>query len=233
MRPGHDRGGNRLGWCETRGVNNDPDNETEPDDSDVVILPWYRNPWNIAVSLFAVLVLAGTAGFVIGERYATPDPNDTDIGFLQDMRVHHEQAVEMSLAFIEKPGADPNLKVIADEIAFGQSIEIGRMIQMLRDFGAAEANESGTGMAWMDQPVPLDRMPGIASEADMTALYRADGAEADEIFVNLMIAHHEGGIIMAKHAQDHAATSEVQKFAAGVVSGQQAEIAELRRLLTG
>jgi uncharacterized protein (DUF305 family) len=207
-----------------------PDVESPDGDDDVVVLPWYRNPWNLAALLLAVLVLAGTGGFVIGERHATPDPNATDIGFLQDMRAHHEQAVDMALMFIEKPDVDPNLKTVADEIAFGQSIEIGRMIQLLREYGEPEANESGTGMAWMGQPVPLDRMPGLASDADLQALADATGADADSIFSRLMIAHHEGGIVMAEHAAAHAATSEVVLFAKGVVQGQRGEISELQRL---
>ena len=207
-----------------------PDTDATTDDDDVTVLPWYRNPWNLGAMLLAVLVLAGAGGFVIGERHATPDPNGTDIGFLQDMRSHHEQAVDMALTFVEKPDVDPDLKVVADEIAFGQSIEIGRLIQLLREYGEPEANESGTAMAWMDQPVPLDRMPGLASDEDLQALAAATGAEADSIFSRLMIAHHEGGIVMAQHAADHAATSEVVLFADGVVQGQRSEIAELQRL---
>ncbi len=200
-------------------------------DDDFAVLPWHRNPWNIVAMLFAVLVLAGTAGFVIGERHATPDPNSTDIGFLQDMRAHHEQAVAMSLAFVEKTEVNPYLKLVADEIAFGQSIEIGRMIQLLRDYGESEANESGVGMAWMNHPMPLEQMPGLASAADLDALYEATGADAERIFVNLMIVHHQGGIEMAEHAVAHAGTSEVTKFAKGIVTGQQSEITELQRLL--
>ena len=78
-----------------------------------------------------MLVLAGGAGFVIGERSATPDSNDVDIGFLQDMRTHHEQAVEMALLYIGKGAArdgstDGVLRLIAKEIAFGQAVEIGQ-----------------------------------------------------------------------------------------------------------
>jgi len=200
-------------------------------DNAVVVLAWYRNPWNIGALILAVLVLAGTGGFVLGERNAIPDPNSTDIGFLQDMRAHHEQAVEMSLVFFEKPDVDPVLKVIADEILIGQSIEIGRMIQLLREYGATEANESGTGMIWMGHPVPLDHMPGISSATEIESLYKATGAEADRIFVTLMIAHHQGGIAMAEHAFEHANTAEVKKFAEGIVSGQRSEISELQRLL--
>ncbi|MEO6124072.1 MAG: DUF305 domain-containing protein [Ilumatobacteraceae bacterium] len=204
--------------------------DTDDEDDDVIVLPWYRNPVNIIVSLLAVLILAGTAGFVIGERNAVPDPNATDIGFLQDMRAHHEQAVQMAFAFLAKPGANPNLQTVAYEIVQGQQLEIGRMIQLLRDYGKSEANESGIGMAWMQQPVPLDRMPGLASEADLDALESARGTDADSLFSRLMIAHHEGGITMAEYAASHAGTSEVVDFAKGIVTGQQSEIGELQRL---
>jgi len=56
-------------------------------------------------------------------------------------------------------------------------------------------------MTWMGHPVPLDHMPGIASATEIESLYTATGAEADRIFVTLMIAHHEGGIAMAEHVR--------------------------------
>ena len=233
-------------WCETRHVSNDPtdtntgdindtddtddtDNADNADD-DVIVLPWYRNPINLIVMLLAVLLLGGTGGFVIGERNAVPDPNSTDIGFLQDMRQHHEQAVEMAFRFIIKDDVNPTLQTVAYEIIVGQQLEIGRMIQLLREYGKAEANESGIGMSWMQQPVPLDRMPGLASEADMDSLELAAGSEAESIFSRLMIAHHQGGILMAEYARDNAGTSEVVKFATGIINGQTSEISELQRL---
>lgn len=204
--------------------------EQDASNGDVIVLPWYRSPVNIILLLVAVLVLAGTGGFVLGERNAVPDPNETDIGFLQDMRAHHEQAVAMAFAFLAKPGVDPNLQTVAYEIVQGQQLEIGRMIQLLRDYGKPEANESGIGMAWMHQPVPLDRMPGLASEADLDALELTTGDDANALFSRLMIAHHEGGITMAEYANTHADTSEVKDFAAGIINGQRSEISELQRL---
>jgi uncharacterized protein (DUF305 family) len=169
---------------------------------------------------------------VIGERNATPQPNAVDIGYLQDMRAHHEQAVEMSLIYIAKPGTNSIFHVIAKEIAFGQAVDIGRMIQLLRDYGKAEANESGTAMVWMDHPaVPLDRMPGLATPSDLKSFIAAKGAEADKQFVALMVAHHEAGIHMSDFGATHAATSEVRAMAVASSHGQQGEIAELKKLL--
>jgi uncharacterized protein (DUF305 family) len=203
----------------------------QSDDDVVVVLPWYRNPVNVVIGLVGLVLLAALAGFVVGERRATPDPNRVDIGFLQDMRAHHEQGVEMSLEYLGKGGnTDPIYRQIAREIAFDQAVEIGRMIQLLREFGESEANESGTAMAWMDQPLPIDQMPGMATQADLDRLAQAGGATADDLFVQLMINHHEGALHMADAAVKGAATSEVRAFAAGVLRGQQGEINELRQL---
>ena len=202
-------------------------------ETDDVILPWWQNPLNIVLLLVGVLVLAAGAGFVIGERNATPDPNATDIGFLQDMRTHHEQAVGMSLAYMLRPGIDGVLQTIANEIAVSQSVDSGRIIQLLRDYGKPEANQSGTAMTWMDHGagVPEDQMPGLASSADLDKLVNASGDAADTLFVNLMVVHHQAGIVMAQYAVDHAATSEVRDFAKGMVSSQQQEIAEMQNIL--
>ena len=216
-------------------TNVDVDDDIDDDiDDDVVVLPWYRNPWNMLALVIAVLALGTTGGFVIGERNATPDPNSVDVGFLQDMRAHHEQAVEMSLEFIAKTGTNGTVSTIADEIAFGQSIDIGRMIQLLRDYGKPEAADiSLPAMGWMGAPVPIDRMPGLATDADLQNLRLATGSAADQLFVKLMITHHEGGIHMAEYAAAHANTSEVKAMAASMVTGQQSEIVELQNFLAG
>lgn len=196
-----------------------------------IVLPWWQNPWNVIAIVIGILVLAAGAGFVIGERHATPDPNATDVGFLQDMRTHHEQAVEMSLIYISKSGTDATIGLIAREIAFGQAVDSGRMIQLLRDYGKPEANLTDTAMSWMNMPVPYERMHGLASTADLNTLARATGAAADQLYTTLMITHHQGGIHMAEFAAEHAATSEVKDMAAAMVSNQQEEIGEMQRLL--
>lgn len=201
------------------------------DDDDVIVLPWWRNPVNLVAVVLAVAVLAGALGYVVGNNRAVPDSNDVDVGFLQDMRVHHEQAVQLSFIFLNDPDTDGNLRTIAREILVGQNMEIGRMIQLLRDVGAPEVNDSDLAMGWMGEPVDMDRMPGLATQADIDALVAADGAEADRIFVQLMTVHHQGGIHMADHAAEHAANAEVRLMAEQMASGQREEIVEMARLL--
>jgi uncharacterized protein (DUF305 family) len=203
----------------------------EGHDDDEIVLAWWHNPINLVAIFIAIAVLAGGVGWLIGNNSALPDPNSTDVGFLQDMRTHHEQAVTMGLAYLQLEGTDPALRVIAREIVVGQSLENGLMVGMLREFGKPEANETDTAMSWMGQPTPLDSMPGMATESDLDALSASSGRAADEIFVKLMIAHHQGGIHMAEYAADHAGVGSVRDLARLMADGQAEEITELQGLI--
>jgi uncharacterized protein (DUF305 family) len=205
------------------------DEHIEPD---VEILPWWRSRLNLGVVALAVALLCGALGWMIGNNRAIPDPNTSDIGFLQDMRTHHEQAVFIANIYLGVAQAKPDLQVIARDIVAGQNIEIGRMIQLLRGFGSAETNESDTTMVWMGHATPVDRMPGLATDADLNKLANSTGTAADELFAALMIAHHQGGIEMAQFAADHANVAEVRRLATSMIVGQTSEIDEMRSLVT-
>ena len=73
----------------------------------------------------------------------------------------------------------------------------------------------------------------MASRGELDQLGR-QGAEADELFAGLMIAHHQGGIHMAKYAADHAGTARVREIVDAVVRNQGRDRrveAALQRLL--
>lgn len=195
--------------------------------------PWWHAPWRLVALGLALMFLAGAIGVVAGQRFATDAPNAVDIGFAQDMRAHHDQGVAMGALMMKKPlgDGDPDLRVIAEEIVLGQQLESGGMVEMLRRWGEAEANESGTAMTWMNEKVPLERMPGMATEANLEALAAASGAAADEIFVRLMTAHHDGGIHMAEFAAEEAAVAETRAFAEALARNQGREIVELQQFL--
>jgi uncharacterized protein (DUF305 family) len=125
------------------------------------------------------------------------------------------------------PDTSPGLRTIAAGIVRGQSMEVGRMVQLLRDYGETEANETDTSMTWMGMSAGVDQMPGMASDDELEQLGLLAGAEADELFVELMTAHHIGGIEMADFAADNAGTEEVRQMAASMASGQRGEIVEM------
>jgi len=200
---------------------------------DEIVLPWWQHPLNFLTIVISVALIAGMLGWLTGDNGADTDtdPNDVDIGFLQDMREHHDQAVTMSFIFLQLVGTDPGLPTDARGIVLGQGIEIGRMVQLLRSFGATEANEGDTSMGWMGMPVPLGQMPGMATDAQLDDLAAAEGPQADQLFVELMINHHQGAIDMADYAATNAAVAEVRTLATAMRDNQRIEIVELQSMV--
>lgn len=200
-------------------------------DDDLVTLGWWQHPVNLLVMLAAAAIIAGAVGWSIGRGDRIPAHNDVDTGFLQDMRFHHDQAVAMSLAYLDNPDIAPGLRTVALTIVVGQSIDNGRMVQMLRQINEGETTPTDTAMAWMDTPVPIEEMPGMASREDLDRLAAAEGRDADELFVELMTAHHLGGIHMAEYEAEHGEWSVARDFAQVAVEGQRSDIAEMEQLL--
>lgn len=209
----------------------DIDGDGDGDGDGDIVLPWWQHPLNILTLVVTAALLAGMVGWMIGDSNSELAHSEVDTGFLQDMREHHEQGVYMSFVYRALPDIDPGLSTVAASIVIGQNQEIGRMVQMLRMFGEPEANEGDTAMAWMGMPVDRGQMPGMASESDLDQLATLSGREADEFLVQLMTAHHEGGIHMAEYASGNAENDEVQAMAASIMTSQADEIAEMQREL--
>jgi uncharacterized protein (DUF305 family) len=191
-----------------------------------------RPQWTVMV--VALLFLAASIGYVFGtmrSRDASPGPDSVDVGFLQDMITHHEQALSMSnLELIH--GAERGVQVFAREILQQQSYEIGQMDLQLERWRYSRQGRPSTAMAWMGAAVPIADMPGLASDDEMRLLGERSGRDADALFVPLMQDHHRGGIHMAEYAAEHASTKFVREIAARMAKAQRLEISEMDRAQT-
>jgi uncharacterized protein (DUF305 family) len=197
--------------------------------------PWWHARWRLLVLGLAVLFLGGSIGYFVSQRSAAvPGAGSVDVGFLQDMRYHHDQATQMSLIYLQKPAAeqDPQLHIMAAEILLGQQLEAGAMVQLLHDYGQPDSNESGIGMTWMSMHIPIEQMPGMATADQMSALKAASGIDADRQFATLMLNHHLGGVHMAEYAADHVKEHDVKVLATSMLASQQSDINELRAIVT-
>ena len=74
-------------------------------------------------------------------------------------------------------------------------------------------------------------MTGMMSEEDMGELESSSGAEFDAAFLRLMIVHHEGAVEMAREQIDQGQNPQAVELAQQVVEDQEAEIAEMERML--
>jgi uncharacterized protein (DUF305 family) len=194
-----------------------------------------------ATGRLAVVLLAGAvvgAGLVLWLlRAAVPGPESPEAGFARDMATHHAQAVEMSL-LIRDTTSDAALRTLAYDIIVTQSTQRGVFMGWLQAWGAPQTS-TRPRMAWMPghaaapptagAAVPL--MHGMATEAEMQRLREARGVAAEVVFLQLMIRHHEGGIVMARALEGLSRRDEVVGMARSIDSTQRAEIAEMREML--
>ncbi|MEU9852303.1 DUF305 domain-containing protein [Streptomyces sp. NPDC047974] len=144
--------------------------------------------------------------------------NDADVMFAQMMIPHHEQALEMA-ELADGRAEDADVKKIVAAIEKAQDPEILKMKAWLKGWGKPESAGMNHAMA------------GMMSDQDMKDLAAAKGKDFDRTFAELMIAHHEGAVEMAKAEQKDGGNAEAKALAGEVVTAQTAEIAELRKIL--
>lgn len=186
--------------------------------------------WSRAVILLlAVAFLGGAVGYLVGTG-RPPSADSVEVGFAQDMLRHHEQAIELAKLELAN-GTDPTARAFAEEVLIFQSYEMGLLDQMLADWGYNRQERSDEAMTWMDHAVPVEAMPGMVPEEQLDELAAAEGAEADALFLELMIGHHEGGIHMADAAAERTGNDRLREVAEIISRNQALEIEEYEQLL--
>ena len=73
-------------------------------------------------------------------------------------------------------------------------------------------------------------MEGMLSESELSDLREAKGKAFDVLFLNGMIKHHEGAIVMAQ-AVMNSKNKAVADLAASIISAQEIEISTMKELL--
>jgi len=169
-----------------------------------------------------------------------------DVKFMQDMILHHAQAVEMA-ALVDSRTNTQAVKDIAGRIDASQADEIEFMQGWLRERGETAPDPAqGHSMTGMDHSAHagMDHsahgsmahagMPGMATTEQMAAMAAANGEAFDALFLQRMIAHHEGAVKMVADllARPGSAYDPIlSRFANDVTNEQQAEINRMTALL--
>jgi uncharacterized protein (DUF305 family) len=180
----------------------------------------------LIILMTALLFLAGVVGYRIG-RPEPPGARSADVGFLQDMIVHHQQAVVMSYPTASN-ATDPVVRSFAKEIIALQQFEMGLMVSWLEGWGHPRDTPDSRSMAWAGMSHPKEFMPGMATEADINSLHAATGVDVDEQFLRLMIHHHVGGVAMGEEVLKRGKDSDVRALADRIIKTQRTEITEMQ-----
>ncbi len=188
----------------------------------------------VLIVLVAAVVTGLFAGAAIWALGADDEPpaqmNAVDVGFLQDMLDHHEQALTISNLYLDnQPQGDA--APYAREVIMFQTRDLGWMNDWLAEEGYAPGAPDRTAMVWMDEPTPVAEMTGMQTPERLQELSDARGAEADRLFFEIMSAHHLGGAHMADHAAANGARDTITEFAEAVSRNQRIEVVEYQRAM--
>jgi uncharacterized protein (DUF305 family) len=149
-----------------------------------------------------------------------------DVRFMQGMIGHHAQALEMTVLVPSRTSRDA-MKLLAQRIEVSQSDEMAMMRGWLRARGQsvpdAHAHHHGGAL-----------MPGMLTAEEMAQLAAASGPAFDRLFLESMIKHHDGALVMVKDLFATAGAGqdpEIFAFASDVDADQRMEIGRMRGML--
>ena len=164
-------------------------------------------------------------------RATLPPRSPADVQFMQGMIMHHGQAVEMT-ALIQSHTENKELRSLGARISHSQLDEMKFMKRWLQTRGEPVAPPMHH-MPGMDMSSHQMMMPGMLTPKQMEALNNAKGEEFDRLFLQGMIQHHNGALIMVKDLFDTGAgqDAELFNFATDVDTGQRAEIKIMQTML--
>jgi len=206
-----------------------------------------RRSWaGVALALAAVVVVGALAYLAgRGDVPRPPDSASAEAGFARDMQVHHVQGVEMAMLIRDRT-EDPDVRRLAYDIATTQSHQAGQLFGWLTEWNLRQLG-SDPPMTWMMRPGrsgaleaqaghTMDMsmgalMPGMATPAQMAELAALSGVAAERRFLQLMTAHHQGALDMAKAVLDRSDHPGTRTFANAVIESQQAEIDLMNEML--
>lgn len=152
---------------------------------------------------------------------------DADVEFMQGMIPHHAQALDMA-ALVEERTRSQDIRLLAKRIEISQRDEIALMSRWLEERGEEVPGQHAHHM------MEGHLMPGMLTAADMAELAGARGADFDRLFLEHMIRHHEGAIVMVKAlfaSPGAGQETDMFTFASHVDADQQIEIRRMQEML--
>jgi uncharacterized protein (DUF305 family) len=193
--------------------------------------PGWQRP-RLAVSLAVVLVAASIGAVLVSSGSARdagpPDSpsaaswNSTDRAYVLAMLWHQQQAQELA-SLVQGRTSRPELRRLALSIRTAQTSDVDRMTAWLR----ARDPAAGDYVVHSDTQ-PADRwFPGMMARSQLRTLAATSGQRFDFLFVDMLVEHYKGGIVMADGVLADGRDAEVALLASRTVTYSQRAIGQL------
>lgn len=170
-------------------------------------------------------------GSLMGNPSTPTDKNDSSMGmmggmdhsmmmvksereFLEGMIPHHQEAVDTAKEVIARGGSTPEIKKLAEDIVVAQEKEIAMMKGWY---------QSWYGEAYVADPKDYKPM--------MRDLSKLSGVSLDKVFLEDMVMHHMGAIMMAQSVQPYIEHKEITDLSKAIMDTQSVEIKQMQAML--
>jgi uncharacterized protein (DUF305 family) len=158
--------------------------------------------------------------------------NQADVDFATRMIPHHAQAVQM-VVMAQGRDLDPEVAALMEQIRSAQVPEIESMSDWLSSWGEpvpeTSLDHSNAGGDMMD--MDMGDMSGMMTADQMGALESATGSGFQDMWLTMMVAHHEGAIEKAAVEVEEGTNADATALAADIIESQTAEIDTIEELL--
>lgn len=164
-------------------------------------------------------MMDGPQGGPMGEF---SDEQPFDLQFIDQMTMHHQGAL-MSTEMMIADSDRPELRDLAAAIDTSQTAQIEQM-QTWRTqwYGDLPSTTGGMDAAQMEQMMTSEAMSGMA---DMM------GAAGADMYLQMMIVHHQFGVDMSEEALARSGRPEIRQLAQDIADEQSAQILLMRDYL--
>ena len=153
-----------------------------------------------------------------------------DVDFMQDMIIHHHQALLM--AKLAAPSTNNQaIRDLAGRIDVSQADEISFMQGWLQ-----QREEQVPDPTTEHSEHTHHNMMGMATPEEMTQLAESKSTDFDRLFLQLMITHHDGAIKMVEELREQPGStydSLLNEFVSDVTNDQAVEIERMNAILIG
>ena len=153
-----------------------------------------------------------------------------DVDFMQDMIIHHHQALVMSRLAAQSTNNQAILD-LAGRIDVSQKDEISFMQGWLKKREEQVSDPTSEHLEHTHHT-----MIGMATPEQMTQLAESKSTDFDRLFLTLMIDHHDGAIKMVEELREQPGSTYdpiLNEFVSDITNDQAVEIERMNALLIG
>jgi len=156
-----------------------------------------------------------------------PADANYDLRFIDAMRLHHRGAIAMAKE-AQLKSKRPEIKKLASNIIVAQNREENELLRKWRQQWYPQASKEPVAYGGEGKPVVPMTKQQQQSMSMMMDLGTAD-PKFELRFMNAMIAHHEGAVMMAQDALQKSKRPEIKQLANEIATSQQKEIAQMKQ----